>query len=62
MIKIGDTVRKRLTGMLSPKDAPPPKMPGTVIWIHPQRRFYIAEFRIGNVKIRECFTEGNYNG
>lgn len=28
---------------------------GTVVWIHPQRRFYVVEFRFGGRTFREAF-------
>ena len=31
------------------------KVPGTVVYIHPRRRFYTVEFRFGNSAIRESF-------
>lgn len=57
MVKVGDSVLKRLTGLLSPKDAPLPKQRGVVVWIHPEQRFYVAEFNLGGVPVRECFVD-----
>lgn len=28
---------------------------GRVVWIHPQRRYFVAEAKVGNAVIRECF-------
>lgn len=28
---------------------------GRVVWIHPQRRFYVVEFQFGQKKFREAF-------
>lgn len=59
-IKIGDTVKKKLTAMVDNSGTGQGVQPsyGTVVWIHPERRFYVAEFPMGNSVIRECFWEG----
>ena len=56
-MKIGDKVRKRLTGTLCESNGrhSQPAVTGTVVWIHPQNRFYVAEFKLGHERIHECF-------
>ena len=56
-MKVGDRVRKRLSGTLCEGKSQHSQMTvtGTVIWIHPRKRFYVAEFRLGNETVRECF-------
>lgn len=60
-ITVGDKVRKRITfGKCVGKNVDDPAYTGTVIWVHPQDRFYVAEFPFRNGKIRECYMEGCY--
>ena len=33
------------------------KVMGCVVWVHPQGRFYLAEFQLPGGVIRECFQE-----
>ena len=28
---------------------------GRIVYIHPQRRYFLAEAKVGNAVIRECF-------
>lgn len=28
---------------------------GRIVYIHPQRRYFLAEAKVGNAMIRECF-------
>ena len=59
MIKVGDKVHKPLTGILyMGKGNTAPKFWGRVVWIHPERRFYVAEFATNMGSVRECFTDG----
>lgn len=57
MIHAGDKVRKRLTGTLCYEKSQhsQPAFTGTIIWIRPQKRFFVAEFLLGTEKIHECF-------
>lgn len=57
-MQVGDKVRKPLTDITSgnPK-TPRPRFTGTVIWVHPEGRFYLAEFRLKAGTVRECFTD-----
>lgn len=60
-MKIGQKVRKKLTGLIQferGRNVVVPPSWGTVAWIHPKGRFYLAEFRMGNSVIHECFREG----
>lgn len=36
-------------------DVKPRKMTGRVVWIHPQRRFYVVAFDVGGREIRESY-------
>lgn len=36
-------------------DSIPRKMMGTVVWIHPMRRFYVVEFDFEFGKVREAY-------
>lgn len=36
-------------------DCLPRTMTGTVVWIHPQRRFYVLEFRFEQGTVREGY-------
>lgn len=55
-MKIGDKVRKRLTGLFKEGErSAVPTVAGTVKWIHPLGRFYMAEFNFRGAVIRECF-------
>lgn len=61
MIQVGDKVKKKFSladHADGRSDSTTKVYYGNVIWIHPQRRFYLAEFEIskGN-KIRSCFKE-----
>ena len=47
-IHLHDTVTRRI-------EATDRKATGTVIYIHPEGRYYVAEFDIGLYKFRECF-------
>lgn len=52
-ITVGDKVRKRITfGKCVGKNVDDPAYTGTVIWVHPQDRFYVAEFRFAAGNIR----------
>lgn len=48
---IGD----RRSELASFGDFEPKRMTGTVVFIHPERRFYIVEFERGGRRWRECF-------
>lgn len=60
MLKIGDKVHKALTalytdGPSAAKGTARPKFWGTVVWIHPAGRFYLAAFPVMGGTVRECF-------
>lgn len=61
MVQIGDKVKKRfsLTDHADGKSDDTSKLYfGKVIWIHPERRFYVAEFSTFRGEIfRSCFRE-----
>lgn len=48
-IHLGDTVTRRI-------EATDRKATGTVVYIHPEGRYYTAEFDLGLYKIRESFN------
>ena len=52
MVKVGDTVYERLRIGESRTTKP---YKGTVIYVHPKKRFYRAEFKMLNGVIREAF-------
>lgn len=57
-MKVGDTVHKPLTDIVSGSaKIPRPKFWGRVVWVHPAGRFYLAEFELLGGVIRECFKE-----
>lgn len=57
-MQVGETVRKPLTDILSGSaKTPRPKFTGRVVWVHPEGRFYLAEFQFPCGIIRECFKE-----
>ena len=44
-MQVGETVLKPLTDIVSGSaNTPRPKFTGRVVWVHPQGRFYLAEF------------------
>lgn len=48
MIKLGDRIKvKPVTFSVFGKDGKPKEIPGTVIYIHPKRRYCILEFECG---------------
>lgn len=53
MVKVGDKVHMPLTALYT--DGNPIKSWGTVAWIHPAGRYYLAEFAVGGGTVRECF-------
>ena len=57
-MQLGDTVHKPLTDIVSGSaNTPRPKCTGQVVWVHPEGRFYLAEFQLPGGVIRECFME-----
>lgn len=48
-IQIGDTVTRHI-------DATDRKATGTVVYIHPEGRYYTVEFDLGFYKFRESFN------
>ena len=58
-MKVGDVIKFRPFALRYAKDAElnAPFMPGTVVWVHPQGRFYLADFPLPCGIIRECFKE-----
>ena len=51
-VKVGDTVTERIQLDKGRSHVP---YKGTVIYVHPERRFYRAEFQLGNGVVREAF-------
>lgn len=46
-MQVGETVHKPLTDIMSgSSNTPRPKFTGRVVWVHPQGRFYLAEFQL----------------
>lgn len=66
MVKVGDRVSSSLSYVFDDKagSAGRPRngdgmFHGVVTWIHPQRRFFVAEFKLRDGStIRSCFREG----
>ena len=57
-MQVGETVHKPLTDIVSGSaNTPRPKFTGRVVWVHPQGRFYLAEFQLPGGTIRECFQQ-----
>ncbi len=57
MVKIGDRIQVRpvwAAGELGIRQAGPRE--AVVVWIHPQGRFYMVEYRMPGGTIRECFS------
>lgn len=52
-VKVGDTVMERLMFDKGKSLVP---FKGTVIYVHPEGRFYRAEFELPGCKIREGFS------
>ena len=50
-MRVGD----RVTEKVSFGDSMPKPMAGTVVWIHPRRIFYVAEFELAIGKFRESY-------
>lgn len=44
-----------MTEKVSFGDSMPKPMAGTVVWIHPRRIFYVAEFELAIGKFRESY-------
>ena len=51
-VKVGDTVTERLQFDKGRSTVP---YKGTVIYVHPKRRFYRAEFKLPGGYVREAF-------
>lgn len=49
-IHLGDTVTRRIADTDK-------KATGTVVYIHPQGRYYVVEFRMKYGKFRECYSD-----
>ena len=66
MVKVGDRVTSSLSYVFEEKSGSSGRprdgrvmFHGVVIWIHPQRRFFVAEFKLRDGStIRSCFREG----
>ena len=57
-MQVGKTVHKPLTDIVSGSvNTPRPKFTGRVVWVHPQGRFYLAEFQLPGGVIRDYFQE-----
>lgn len=48
MVEIGDKINHYI-------EATGTKKTGTVVWIHPEKRFYVVEFEFRNGKFTEAF-------
>lgn len=48
-IQLGDTVTRRI-------EATDRKATGTVVYLHPEGRYYTVEFDLGLYKFRECYN------
>lgn len=66
MVSVGDKVMRRPSISLVEPDemnaagrrngrATTAKVEGTVVWVHPKKRFYVVEFECNGYKIRETF-------
>lgn len=60
MIQVGDKVSRLMSFRISNEDDRANKsndkpVTGTVVWIHPKRRFYVVEFAFQLGNIRECY-------
>lgn len=53
MVKVGDKTRERCEALRN-------SMTGVVVYVHPEKRFYVVEFQIGDRKFRESFTGVTY--
>ena len=57
-MQVGDVIMAvpvALTLNVKEKEQEYQPIPGTVVFIHPKRRFYVLEFSFGAYKIRESF-------
>lgn len=56
-MKIGDKIKRPVTGLYPDASGTkrPGSMTGTVVWIHPLKRFLVAEFQLGEMRLRECY-------
>ena len=50
-MKVGD----RVSELVSFGDTTPLRKTGTVVYIHPERRFYVAEFEFEKGRLRESY-------
>lgn len=61
MLRVGDKVKKRISlyeHSNGENDATSKIYYGSVIWIHPENRFYVVEFStFRGEKFRSCFRE-----
>lgn len=59
MVKVGDKVTFRPEGWSDTEGEKPRSagkvLRGRVIYVHPKRRYYVAEGEVDGVKIREAF-------
>ena len=56
--RVGETVQRQIACISETKDHRiiSPMQEGTVIWVHPQGRFHVVEFRFRFGSIRECYA------
>lgn len=56
-MKVGDKIKRPVMGLYPDTTGAkrPGSMTGTVVWIHPLGRFCVAEFQLGEMKLRECY-------
>ena len=58
MVAVGD----RVDELVHFGDERPRPMWGTVVWVHPEGRFYVAEFDFDGFKVREAYFLGERRG
>lgn len=54
-VKIGDKVYRKPLTITGLDTKTLIRMPGTVVWVHPEGRFHVVEFQLGGGAVRECF-------
>lgn len=57
-MKVGETVMREIETWWEPHDrgrSPRRRIPGRVVYIHPEGRYHVVEFDVRGVKIRESY-------
>lgn len=56
-MNVGDKIKRPVTGLYNEqfRTKTAGSMTGTVVWIHPLGRFLVAEFHLGEMRLRECY-------